>query len=371
MQLKKGLLTIGLPTYNGGANLPELIASAKNLGLAQDKYEILVVDNNSTDDTANIINDLKPGCPNLTYYRNDYNIGRIENWNKVLKLTNSEYLLLMNANDRFLKFDASHHLKILDECPDIGLLMTNIQSEDYIYPNWVEEGLIDLEAYIKKTFLDSNYLEFNSLGVLQQHIFRTQTINDHNLRFDLLMPRTTDRVFAAQVIKHGGGKFYYSPQTMVNWQLNKNRYHYNVHVSHSAFNFDELWVDEYRANIQVGRLVNISYTEILKGQLIYASFLMLAKWLRHIKYKLFNIQTDDNSMEVPTANIYYEYLKTMAQLNRVSINYLVIKLKAFRRAFLWFLRSVKLYKANKRSLKNLNNYTGNYDDNPLISEYYV
>jgi hypothetical protein len=36
--LVKDLLTIAVPTYNGGGNLHDLLDSIKNLGLKSDKY---------------------------------------------------------------------------------------------------------------------------------------------------------------------------------------------------------------------------------------------------------------------------------------------------------------------------------------------
>src|SRR5438128_1505928 len=96
VQANKSLLTIGIPTYNGGENLLELFDSIKLLGLSSDEYEILVVDNSSEDDTEAIINKLKPHYSNLRYHKNGNNIGRIENWNKVIELTQGDYLIIMN-----------------------------------------------------------------------------------------------------------------------------------------------------------------------------------------------------------------------------------------------------------------------------------
>src|SRR4051812_24783658 len=106
----KGLLTIGIPTYNGGANLRGLFKSIKNLGLNKDEYEILLVDNCSRDDTDIVVEQLQIQYPNLRYYKNLVNIGRIENWNKVIELTQGDYLIIMNVNDRFLNFDVKKQI---------------------------------------------------------------------------------------------------------------------------------------------------------------------------------------------------------------------------------------------------------------------
>jgi glycosyltransferase involved in cell wall biosynthesis len=69
-QLKKCMLTIGIPTYNGGDNFIELFSSINNLGLAKDDYEIVVVDNASTDGTAERMEQFRLQLPNLNYHRN-------------------------------------------------------------------------------------------------------------------------------------------------------------------------------------------------------------------------------------------------------------------------------------------------------------
>ncbi|MGI4751206.1 MAG: glycosyltransferase family 2 protein [Janthinobacterium lividum] len=352
-QLIKGLLTIGIPTYNGGFNFPELLLSIKKLGLDETEFEVLVVNNGSTDDTDKIMEQYKVTVPNLRYYKNNKNIGRIENWNKVIELAQGDYLIIMNVNDRFVDFEARKVLEYLNHHPEVPMILSDIQFEDHIYPNWIECGLLNLETYLKKTFLDTEYLEFHSVGILQQHIFRTKVIVDNCIQFNPRIPRTTDRVFVGQVVAAGGRNFYYINKTMVTWHLSPNRYHYQIHNNKNHFNFEELWVNEYEANIQLADLGKISYKAYLKSQLISAKFYMHVKHLRYLKDKILRTNTPTNGMEIPTAAIFYSYLKTMAELNHVSINYVVLNVTALKRAITWYLRSINLYKKNRRSLKGL------------------
>jgi len=353
MLLNKRLLTIGIPAYNGGANFSDLFLSIQKLGLANNEYEILVVDNCSTDETDYIIEQAQVKDQNLRYYKNPVNIGRIENWNKVIELAKGDYLIIMNVNDRFAEFDINKYLNYLEVNKKISVLLTDIKFSDHIYPNWIEEGIIGLEDYLKKTILEPEYLEFHSLGILHQHVFRTKSIIDNCIWFDPKIPRTTDRVFVAEVIKAAGGFFYYTPHTMVSWHLNSNRYHYNVHGHSKDFNFEELWVNEYKANSRIAELGNISLKQILNIQLIYASFNIHIKRLRWLKDKLLRTDTPTSGMEIPTSSVFFAYLKTMAQLNNVSINYHSVKIIALKRAVSWYLRSLNLYKKNRRTLKGI------------------
>jgi glycosyltransferase involved in cell wall biosynthesis len=51
-------VSIVLPTYNRAAELPPAVESALNQTEAADKYELIIVDNNSTDDTAQVVDRL-------------------------------------------------------------------------------------------------------------------------------------------------------------------------------------------------------------------------------------------------------------------------------------------------------------------------
>ena len=58
-------LTIAIPTFNGGKNLERAINSCKNIQLAPDEYEILVVDNCSTDESISNVKKLRKQISNL------------------------------------------------------------------------------------------------------------------------------------------------------------------------------------------------------------------------------------------------------------------------------------------------------------------
>ena len=74
-------LTIAVPTFNGGKNLERAIRSCKNIQLSSEDYEILVIDNCSTDNSISNLNELKDQFGNLVLIKNQKNVGRIQNWN--------------------------------------------------------------------------------------------------------------------------------------------------------------------------------------------------------------------------------------------------------------------------------------------------
>ena len=52
-------LTITIPNYNGGENLRRSIESCRTIQMPENDYEILIVDNKSTDNSINIVTEMK------------------------------------------------------------------------------------------------------------------------------------------------------------------------------------------------------------------------------------------------------------------------------------------------------------------------
>jgi glycosyltransferase involved in cell wall biosynthesis len=359
------LLTIAVPCYNGSDNFTALFQSIEKLGLKTEEYEVLIVDNFSNDGTEELIGKFQSTMSNLRYHRNDHNIGRIENWNKAVELSCSEFLIVMNVNDRFLDFNAREHINYLLNHPEISLVLTDIEFKDSIYPNWEESGVINLKGYLRKTFLDDQYLEFHSVGVLHQHLFRTKLIKDHQLTFDPALPRTTDRVFVGELIAAGGGFFFYTNQSMVKWQLNANRYHYQVHIKEASFNFQELWVNEYEANLKLSKLGGITFEHFLKSQLILASSYNYKMQFREFKINWLTLKEEPIGLEFPTASVYLAYLCTIARLNKIPVRHLQIKLRGLLIVIKEFLIHHKFMIKPARTIKDIiENYNNNSFDSP-------
>ena len=70
-------LTIAIPNFNGGEKLKKAVTSCKLIKMPQNEFDILVVDNKSTDNSFEIIDELKKEFPNLRVIKNQENVGRI------------------------------------------------------------------------------------------------------------------------------------------------------------------------------------------------------------------------------------------------------------------------------------------------------
>jgi glycosyltransferase involved in cell wall biosynthesis len=85
-----GKLAVLMPVFNGGALLEESIRSCAESGLDPQRYEILLVDNCSTDGAVDRLAAAKPGAVPVRIFRNSGNLGRIGNWNRAVEIAEEE-----------------------------------------------------------------------------------------------------------------------------------------------------------------------------------------------------------------------------------------------------------------------------------------
>ncbi|MHB1514630.1 MAG: glycosyltransferase family 2 protein [Acidiferrobacteraceae bacterium] len=105
--------SVCVPVYNAAAYIRQALESV----LAQTfrDYEIVIVDNCSTDATASIIEDAtKRTARNVRFYRNDRNIGLVANLNKCLEYARGDYIKFLCADDLLLPGCLEAMAKALD-----------------------------------------------------------------------------------------------------------------------------------------------------------------------------------------------------------------------------------------------------------------
>jgi glycosyltransferase involved in cell wall biosynthesis len=91
----KPLFTIAIPTFNRAQWLRRCVASA--LSQTFSSYEVVVSDNASEDETADVLDQLSD--PRLRVLRQESNIGPIRNWNACLASAHGSYVVMLSDDD--------------------------------------------------------------------------------------------------------------------------------------------------------------------------------------------------------------------------------------------------------------------------------
>lgn len=113
-------VSICIPVYNSAAYLTAAVESA--LAQQYDSFEILIVDNCSTDGSAEIAAEFAGRSSLVRYVANTTNIGMVPNWNRCLELARGQYIKYLFSDDLL---SSPHNIErlagVLDQYQEISL----------------------------------------------------------------------------------------------------------------------------------------------------------------------------------------------------------------------------------------------------------
>ena len=69
----------------------------------------------------------------ISYYKNDQNLGQINNWNRCFELANGKWVVMLHDDDLLLEFFLRDCFAVINERPDTGLLKPQ-------WHHWVDDG---------------------------------------------------------------------------------------------------------------------------------------------------------------------------------------------------------------------------------------
>jgi glycosyltransferase involved in cell wall biosynthesis len=97
MTSEQSIITIGVPVYNGGEMLAEMLQSLREQ--TYPSFRVIICDNASTDGTAETCRRFAAADPRFVYHRNPTNIGAAPNFNRVFELGRSTPYFKWAAHD--------------------------------------------------------------------------------------------------------------------------------------------------------------------------------------------------------------------------------------------------------------------------------
>ncbi len=153
-------ISICIPTYNYGRFIGDSLASALNQTLRD--LEVVVVDNCSTDDTAEFVERFAKTDPRVRYYCNEKNVGMVGNWNRCLELARGEFVTILCADDVLSPGFVEQTIDFLDRHHDAVLVATarHIVAENLdeleILSTWEGERVEDGALVICKCLVEGN-----------------------------------------------------------------------------------------------------------------------------------------------------------------------------------------------------------------------
>ncbi len=114
------LVSVCIPSYNYSAYIPSAIESV--LGQTYQNFELIIIDDCSTDNTYEIVQKYAAQNMKIRYYKNKINVGMVENWNLCLKQAAGDFIKVMGADDLLEPTCIEKSVSVLIENPHVSLV---------------------------------------------------------------------------------------------------------------------------------------------------------------------------------------------------------------------------------------------------------
>ena len=234
----KLLLSIIVPVYNAAEYLPGCLNSMLDQELNKSDYEIVCVDDGSTDDSLEILNDYAKRFPNIKPYHKE-NGGVSSTRNFAIEKSQGEYLMFVDSDD----FICKNSIKsIVDEAikKDVDIVEWGFRS---VWVGYEGQTLQEPNEVILKQKSINPLKASNTLWKL---MVKKDIIDNAKIKFDTRIHYGEDALFSFLVHLYAiDGKMIKTPARVYNYRIVENS------LTHKA--------DPNKADWAERRIENISY----------------------------------------------------------------------------------------------------------------
>lgn len=131
------LVSVIIPCYNSVAHIAETVGSV--CAQTMSDFEILVVDDCSTDGSADVIKSIALDEPRLSFFRQERNQGVARARNRALKEAVGRYIAYLDSDDLWMPEKLERQIAYMDK-HNIGACFTSYETieEDGTHRNYVQ-----------------------------------------------------------------------------------------------------------------------------------------------------------------------------------------------------------------------------------------
>lgn len=176
----KKKLTVLVPSYNFGDYIIDCIDSIYKQK-TNFEFDVIVRDDNSTDDTFNKLQILKTKYPSLKVLDGSVNLGAFNNIKKLYESTNSEYISYLDGDDMFGDENKLQiQVNFLDQNPTHVMCFTGcryLYEDGRIYPDDSRVICSVKDVITTNDLLEKNYVGFGRMFRNIPNIFKEEYSN--------------------------------------------------------------------------------------------------------------------------------------------------------------------------------------------------
>ena len=174
MNNKKARVSIGLPVFNGELYLEQALESL--LAQSYEDFELIICDNASTDRTQDICHRYAARDQRIRYYRNQVNIGAVQNWYRTFELSSCEYFAGAADDDVYDPEFLRKCVDVLDHNSAVAVCYTKAMLIDE-HGNFVRNFDVEIDTTSPKPYvrlynvIGIDYLCIQLFGVMRACVF--------------------------------------------------------------------------------------------------------------------------------------------------------------------------------------------------------
>lgn len=194
-------MSVCIPAYNNAEYIGETIDSI--LSQTYKNLELIVVDDNSKDDTLKVLQEYEKKDNRVRVYHNEKNLGMSGNWNRCLELCEGEFIKLICADDLLAENALEREVETLIEHPSAVMAESDTKLVDLkgngkgFYKRFRAKGLVQGSKVARKGFFIKDYF-----GAPQANTFRKSAYQKVG-GFDTYYTYILDYDFFVEIAKLG------------------------------------------------------------------------------------------------------------------------------------------------------------------------
>ena len=239
---KRPLVSVVMPTYNRLDLLPRSIDSILNQ--TYDKFEFIIVDDGSTDGSANLLQSYAQIDPRIRILTNEKNKGIAYSRNRGTDAAKGKYVAIMDSDDVSLPTRLEKHVEYLEKHDDVialNALYLEMGREKNGVNNWVPPHRFEVIFHLKNYYTNISF-------------FRTDFIRRHNIRYDETLMSSEDYDFWSKIFLKGGKLR----------MLNEHLFNLRRHRTNSREYYQQIKSNARKTSDKLLKAIGVSNPENLK-----------------------------------------------------------------------------------------------------------
>jgi len=117
-------VSIVIRAYNSQHTIKRAIKSALHQNFPKEEFEIIIIDDASTDKTLRLLSKFK-NCPQIRILKSKNNIGHVKAANECFKHSAAQYVVLLDTDDKFGENLLKEEVSILDNKQRVNLVYSD------------------------------------------------------------------------------------------------------------------------------------------------------------------------------------------------------------------------------------------------------